>query len=356
MLPPDPSSLAGQLMRRTLRSTVRMHPILAQRVFGPPPRNDRGAPLDTQLHILLTTMEKTNSPRLERLGEHQARVTYRRASQLFDYSPSPNGLNKKLHFTGPATTLSLEIYRPKNSPTSNPQPACIFYHGGGFVIGCIKSYAGFCQAFADRSRCTIISAEYRLAPEHPFPAAVDDSVAIFNWVRANAASLNIDPTRLAVAGDSAGGNLATVVCQQLAMRDAPLPLHQLLIYPKTDNTRRYPSRDLFAEGYYLTGPAVDWFTECYLVDAENEDPRISPLRFDDLAALPPATLVTAGFDPLRDEGEAYGEGLRDAGVLAKEHRFDHLVHGFISMGGIIDAAHHAISDIATDFGRAMSCT
>ncbi|MFU8804483.1 MAG: alpha/beta hydrolase [Bradymonadaceae bacterium] len=349
MKPSEASSPLGRAMRQALRAVVRTPAPLAHQLFGEPPRNDRGAPLDLQCHVLLRMMAATNSPRLEELGAIEAREVYRRANQTFDLAPGTRCVVENHKVPGPAGELSARIYRPR----SGTLPALVFYHGGGFVVGCLESYDGFCRAFAERADCSVISIDYRLAPEAPFPAAVEDSVAAFGWVIKHAVELELDASRIAVGGDSAGANLAAVVCQQMLANGQPTPAHQLLIYPKTDQTTRYPSRDLFAEGFYLTGPLVDWFTQCYLGDSHDPDCRHSPALFDDLESLPPTTVVTAGFDPLRDDGEAYAGCLRTAGVPVVEQRFDQLVHGFISMGGIIAAAAWAVADIAEEFGRVL---
>jgi acetyl esterase len=349
MLPPEPRSILGQTMRKALRAAVRTPEPLSPALFGPPPTNDRGGVLDAQTHRLLVTMRRTGAPRIEELPPPQARQAYRRASQLFDYVEAPCAAVEDRRIPGPGGDIDLRVYRPHGLSTTRRSPAVVFYHGGGFVIGCLATYEGFCRTFAALTSSTVISVHYRLSPEHPFPCAVHDAVAAFAAVVERAGELGVDPARIAVAGDSAGATLATVVCQQQALTSGPAPLHQLLIYPRTDQTRRYPSQDHFAEGYYLTGPAMDWFARCYLRDADHGDPRISPLLFDALDTVAAATVVTAGFDPLRDEGEAYAAKLNQAGRLHREHRFDALIHGFVSMGGLIDAAHKAIATMAREF-------
>ena len=300
MIPPEANSLPGRTMRQTVRAAVRMPSPMLLRLFGEPPRNDCGAPLDLQIHALLRLMEATGSPRIEELGAEAARQIYRRANQTFDLAPAPMHRIEDRLYDSPHGPLPARVYRPRPGKL----PACVFYHGGGFVIGCPDTYDGLCRALARRAGCVVISVAYRLAPEHPFPAAVDDALAAFQWVRARADDLGLNQERIAVAGDSAGGNLAAVVCQRLVALDAPPPAHQLLIYPKTDHRDRYPSRERFAEGFYLTRALVDWFGACYLPEPTDPDPRVSPILFDALHALPPATVITAGFDPLRDEGEA----------------------------------------------------
>lgn len=384
MKPAEPHTLVGRLMRQSLRSAVRMPPAAATRLFGEPPRNDRGAPLDAQLHVMLEMIATTGSPRLEELGAAEARAIYRRASQSFDLDPRPMRLVEERRCPGPAGEIPIRIYRPDLSghhaarlggPAGDLPPACVFFHGGGFVVGCPDTYDGFCRALARLAGCVVLSVDYRLAPEHPFPGPVDDCVAAFRWIHANATRLGIDPERIVVAGDSAGANLATVVCQQQIVDGDRLPVHQLLIYPSTDFHTVYASRELFCDGFYLTRSLMEWFASCYTGSVSAEapvvestvvespvaespaadplDPRLSPLHFDALHAMPAATVITAGFDPLRDEGEAYVRRLDEAGVSVAARSFDQLTHGFVSMGGIVDAAAHAVVDTAVELGHLL---
>ncbi|MBA2663049.1 MAG: alpha/beta hydrolase [Bradymonadaceae bacterium] len=352
MKPAEANSLIGRTMRQSMRRAVRMPAALARGLFGAPVRNDRGAPLDLQTHIMLKIIEAGGTPRLEELGAEQARTIFRRTNQGFDITSRPMHAVDERSCPGPDCALPVRIYRPH--PTSARRPAaCVFYHGGGFVIGCLDSYDGFCRALAERAGCVVISVDYRLAPEHVFPAAVHDCVAAFRWVREHADALDIDPERIAVAGDSAGANLAAVVCQQQFIDQQTAPFYQLLIYPKVDSSAAYLSHELFGEGFFLTRALITWFSSTYMADADAFDPRLSPLLFKELHALPPAMIITAGFDPLRDEGEAYAKRLTSAGVAVSHRSFDELIHGFISLGGVIDAAQRAVDDIAVEFGRAL---
>jgi acetyl esterase len=198
-----------------------------------------------------------------------------------------------------------------------------------------------------RADTIVVAVDYRLAPEHPFPAAAQDACAAFLWVQEHAAELSVDPARVAVAGDSAGGNLSAVVCQAMRDRGGPAPSFQLLLYPAVDLTRSFDSHRRFAQGFFLTEPLMDWFLASYLTDpAQQKDPLGSPLVTRELAGLCPAHVVTAGFDPLRDEGEAYAKALMAAGVPTTLRCYESLLHGFASMGGLIEAAEHAIDDCA----------
>jgi acetyl esterase len=218
----------------------------------------------------------------------------------------------------------------------------VWYHGGGFVIGDLESADRTCRKLAIGTGALVVSVDYRLAPEHPFPAGPDDCFAALRWIVDNAASLGGDSSRLAVGGDSAGGNLAAVVALQA--RDQGVALrHQLLVYPVTDCTMSSTSYDENAEGYLLTRDSMDWFVVHYLsAGADAKDPRVSPLYADDLRGVAPALVITAEFDPLRDEGEAYAERLRDAGVEVETRRFDGQVHGFFGLGTITPVANEAV--------------
>jgi acetyl esterase len=200
----------------------------------------------------------------------------------------------------------------------------------------------------------VLSVDYRLGPEHRFPAAVDDSLAAFRWTAAEAAQLGADPGRIAVAGDSAGANLATVVARLAAEDDGPGPAFQALVYPVTDYSAKRPSYATFAEGFFLTRQEMDWFRDNYFADpADRSDPRASPILAPDLSASPPAHVVTAGFDPLRDEGEDYAAALRDAGVEVTLHREPDLVHGFINAVGLGGRSREAMTHVAAAIRRAL---
>lgn len=238
-------------------------------------------------------------------------------------------IEEDLEFDGPGGTLGATRYRVQ---TGTPRGLILFIHGGGYVLGSRASHDSAARALAVASGADVLSVDYRLAPEHKFPAAVDDTLAAWRFAVGKAGEWGIDPNKIVVAGDSAGGCLAAVIAQQTRGEDV-VPALQLLMYPVTDMSRQTASRAEFAEGYFLTADDIDYFTEHYLRDdADALDPRVSPLLAEDLSGLPPAYVVVAGFDPLRDEGIAYTEAMRAAGVPVTLERAGSLIHGFINMG------------------------
>ncbi|WP_199351116.1 alpha/beta hydrolase [Haliangium ochraceum] len=231
-------------------------------------------------------------------------------------------------------------------------PLVVFFHGGGFVFGDVDTHDAPCRLLCRHAGVHVLSVEYRLAPEHRFPAAVGDGRAALRWAHEHASALGADPARVAVAGDSAGANLAAVVAHQAARDGGPAPVAQILVYPPLDRRSAWPSLSEFASGFYLTRDAIDWFHAQYVGsdghDATRDDPRLNPMRAGDLSALAPALVITAGFDPLRDEGEAYADALERAGNLVKRRCFDSLPHGFFNMVGISPVCRSAVIALAED--------
>jgi acetyl esterase len=245
---------------------------------------------------------------------------------------------------GPAGEIAVRIYRPA-SPT--PLPVVTYFHGGGWVVGDLDSHDNVCRALARRTPCVVVSVDYRLAPEHKFPAATEDCFAATRWVADNAAALGGDPNRLSVGGDSAGGNLSAVVALMTRDRGGPALRHQLLVYPVTDARCDSPSYTDNRTGYFLTAVMMQWFWNHYLrTPADGADPLASPLRAASLDGLPPALVITAEFDPLRDEGEAYGARLQAAGVNATVTRYNGVVHGFFGMTTVFNQAGPALDQAA----------
>lgn len=247
----------------------------------------------------------------------------------------------------------VRIYRPFG--LTRDLPGIVYYHGGGWVTGDLGSHDGTCRVLAAEACAVVVSVDYRLAPENPFPAAVDDAIAAYHWTVAHAADLGIDAKRIGVMGDSAGGTLAAVVAQH-GTRHAggdPAPKAQGLVYPATDAHMATRSIELFAEGFFLSKADMDWFRDQYLgPDGDFDDVRASPLLADDLADLPSAVVATAGFDPLRDEGDAYAAKLADAGVRVIHRCYDDMIHGFFGMG-VLPGGMDTITEICRAMGELL---
>lgn len=305
-------------------------------------------PLDPQVQALLDGMAAVDAPPISEQSAEEARLAGAMLGQL-SVPEEVESVEDRV-IDGPAGDLAVRIYRAEPGGTG-PQPVMVWFHGGGFVIGSIDTADGMCRGLCRRSGVAIVSVEYRLAPEDPFPAGLDDCLAAFDWVRQHAGELGFDVDRIAVGGDSAGGNLAIVT--GLARRGKLA--FQLLVYPVTDLTMTSGSHQENGEGYLLTAEAMRWFAENYTTDAEQRhDPQLSPLFADDLTGSPPTFIMTAEFDPLRDEGEAYGKRLVDAGVPVQVKRYDGMVHAFLQMSAVLDATGGALDDAATALREALA--
>ncbi|HIF95086.1 MAG: alpha/beta hydrolase [Myxococcales bacterium] len=269
---------------------------------------------------------------------------------------------------GPEGKIPVRVYTPASSGTTpvgqNTEPASsqtdlrpglLFFHGGGFVLCDLDSHDSTCRELANGADCVVVSVDYRLAPESKFPAAPEDCYAATEWVAKNAASLGIDANRIAVSGDSAGGNLAAAVTLMCRDRNGPKLVHQLLIYPVTDNrfdTASYKSNGV---GYFLTEQMMRWFWDHYLEsESDGDDALASPLRAPDLGRLPSATVVTAQYDPLRDEGRAYARRLAEAGVATTQTDYPGVFHGFFGMSGQIPRARQAIEQVCAELREAFA--
>ncbi len=265
----------------------------------------------------------------------------------------PIGKVEDLTMPGPGGPLVVRAYTPAGAG-ARPFTAVMFFHGGGWVIGDLEVYDSNCRILANESGARVFAVDYRLAPEHPFPAAVDDCLAATKWVAANAVSLGVDANRIAVAGDSAGGNLAAAVAQ-LAKTDGPKIGYQILLYPALHPGKETQSMREFGEGYFLDRAAMGWFYGHYVPkDADQNDPRLSPLAAADFHGLPPAYVVTAGFDPLRDEGVMYADRLKAAGVPTTYVNYPSMIHGFCGMTGVLAAATQALTDAARAMRAALA--
>jgi acetyl esterase len=310
--------------------------------------------LHPQARALLNLIEEKGLPPTHTLTPAQARHWYRERRFVTQPQPPEVALVRELRATGPLGDVALRLYRPLGSTAGQLLPVLVYYHGGGWVIGDLESHDTLCRELANGSGCAVVAVDYRMGPEHRFPAAVDDALAATRWVRANAASLQLDASRMAIGGDSAGGNLAAVVA--IAAREAgDLPIaFQLLIYPATDMRRGAPSHQSNGQGYLLTSDTITYFHDHYIDDARHDlDWRASPLLQPDLSRLPPSFILTAGYDPLRDEGLQYAQALTQAGSKAALVCFERQIHGFITMGKVLDEANVAVSLCASQLRQAL---
>jgi acetyl esterase len=319
-------------------------------IVGPPVRSREGWTLDLQSHALLWLM-RTIGESAEYSDVDGARRTLERNAPVLAPRPSDRIRVEQRELPGAAGLRHARIYY--GAPGVAWAPGLLWFHGGGFVLGSIESHDGVCRALASHAAATVVSIDYRLAPENRFPAGLDDAVAVTSWVLEKGRQIGIDPEAVAIGGDSAGGNLAAVVAQSLRT-SSRRPAFQLLAYPPTDATCRQPSHTSFAEGMMLTERTIQWFLDHYIADRCLEvDPRVSPLFAADLAGLPPAFVVTAGFDPLRDEGRAYAARMRDAGVPVEYLCSQGSIHGFLSTAGAIRESARVLALAANAVRRAF---
>lgn len=314
--------------------------------------------LDPQARALIDLMVERQVPPTHTLSVADARRVYLERRGFTQPEPPAVGEVRELQAQGPLGAIPLRLYKPAGAASgavagavsegaSGALPVLVYFHGGGWVLGSLDSTDSVARFLARYSGVSVLSVEYRLAPEHPYPAAPDDALAAFRFAVAMAPRWGHDPARIAVGGDSAGGNLATVLCQDLLRAGEPLPAFQLLFFPAVDLSRKRPSYAEFADGYFLTEAQMDWYTAHYLSGGGSAtDPRVSPLLATDLAGLPPAYIAVAGFDVLRDEGEEYARALAAAGVDVALRRHDGLVHAFVNATGLFAAGKEATLEAA----------
>jgi acetyl esterase len=292
----------------------------------------------------------TGGKPIEQLPVEEARLV---SAALIDFAgpEEPVAAVENRSVPGPAGPIGVRVYRPVLNETL---PALVFFHGGGFVICNLDTHDRQCRNLANAGGCVVIAVDFRLAPEHKYPAAVDDAYAATQYVAEHAAEFGIDPNRIAVGGDSAGGNLATVTALLARDRGGPQLKFQLLIYPVVDLEDKSPSMQQFGQDHFLTLEAMDWFTENYLPsrDAARE-PTASPLNATDVRGLAPAMILTAECDPLRDQAEAYARKLQSAGVPVELKRYEGMIHPFFQFGGILDTAKVALEDAGSALRRAL---
>jgi acetyl esterase len=350
-----PRRLAGGLEARAGRGLARLPPSVQHRLAAGAPAGGGGDLLAPDVRLVLALRRRLGAASFAALGADRARRRYRRDCALHGGPRAAVGAVRDLTVPGPAGPLPARHYAP---PAAGGAPLLVWFHGGGMVLGDLDTHDPPLRLLCREAGVHVLAVAYRLAPEHPFPAAVEDACAALGWALASAAALGADASRVAVGGDSAGGNLAAVAALDAAGRSAGAPALQLLVYPATDRAREWPSLARFADGFLLSREEIRWFHAQYTggTGADPADPRLSPLRAPSLAGLPPALVFTAAFDPLRDEGEAYAERLAAEGTRATLRRLPGLVHGFVHLLGPSATARRAVSEVAralrAELGRA----
>ena len=333
-----------EVERRVLTAALSLPEPVQRRLGGRPVLLD-GQTLAADTQLMLRLQRLSRQPDVGSIPIPQGRVLAVHHTRLAG-GTQPVGAVRDLQVAG----LAARLYEPTGATGGGP--LLLFFHGGGFFFGDLDTHDASCRLLAEGASVRVLAVDYRLAPEHPFPAAYDDAVAAYRWVLEHADELDLDPERLAVGGDSAGGNLAAGVAIEAARAGSPLAF-QLLVYPATDNDRHTLSARLFADGFYLTTAFRDLASSSYLPDGDVRDPRASPAYADLPAGLAPALVVTAGFDPLRDEGEAYARKLEQAGASVELRRFPDQIHGFFNIVGVGRSARAANDWIAGRLRVAM---
>ena len=330
---------------RLLRFVCGLPRGVQRRLFGPPPQLD-GQTLASDIHVLVRIAALVRGGGLsEGLDPAVARAERRREAEIVgERAPIPMARVEAVQIPGPAGTIDARLYVPPGPP---PSALLVYCHGGGWVIGDLETHDSPCRFLAAHSGVQVLAIDYRLAPEHPFPAAAGDAFAAYAWASANAARFGVEPARIGLGGDSAGGNLAAVASLLAREEGAPSPAMQMLIYPVTDCSQELPSRGTFSEGFVLTRRDMNYYEDHYLPPGvDRGDPRVSVLQADDLSGLPPAYVASAGFDPLRDEAEAYALRMREAGVRVTLRRHPGLVHTYASLTAICPTARQAMLEAA----------
>jgi len=310
-------------------------------------------PLDPRAGEIIAVMEAEFPPLdLTVSGTEMRRRIKEAGAKVLPSDAEPVARVEDRVVPGPHGDIPVRVYAPG---PEDGAPLVVLFHGGGWVVCDLDSHDGICRALCNASGCVIVSVDYRLAPEHRFPVPAEDCYAATAWLSANASVIGADATRMAVVGDSAGGNLAAVVALMARDRGGPELAAQVLVYPVTDHSADTPSHRSTGEGYFLKSAEVMWYWDQYLTGpADGANPYASPLRAESVVGLPPALIITAEYDPLRDEGEAYGQRLREAGVPTTVHRYEGMFHSFLSFGGVLDAADAATAEIADALRAALS--
>jgi acetyl esterase len=343
-----PPRLPPRIEHRILRIVCGLPGGLNRAIFGAPPRID-GQQLATEMQALrrlANLVRDESASAYGKLSPQQGRARIRAGAAAVAGPKHSEPTAFDMAIPGSEGMIPARFYEPHEIGLEN-RPLIVYFHGGGWTIGDLDTCDSVCRFLALNTPATVLSVGYRLAPEHPFPAAVEDAWAAYRWAALDNARLGVDPARIAVAGDSAGGNLAAAVSLRARDEEGPSPAMQALIYPVTDVVGGQLSRDTFAKGFLLARADMDWFERHYLPpDVDRADSRVSVLRATDLSGLPPAYVATAGFDPLRDEGEAYAARMQEAAVEVTLRRHPGLVHGFANMTAISRTAREAMLELA----------
>jgi acetyl esterase len=336
-------SLADRLGARAISAMCALPESVQVRLSGKKPVVRDGQTLAPELQLMLAINERREEMAITSAGE--LRKQQNAGARLVAGRPTRVGAVRDLTIDGGDGKLRARHYAPERVDGA---PLLVFLHGGGFVFGDLDTHDAPCRVLCRHGGMHVLAVDYRLAPEHPFPAAVDDARAALRWAQEHAAELGADPSRVGIGGDSAGANLSAAVAILAAHDGGPAPTCQMLVYPAVDRTRPYPSIELFSDGFFLTRASIHWFHRQYSGEPgpHDRDPRLGPLHAETLAGLAPAIVVTAGFDPLRDEGEAYAAALQAHGTTAVLRRFDSLIHGFFNMVGVSPACRDAVIEIA----------
>lgn len=344
-------SFQQQFQRGMIRLMAKLPGGLLIRMSGGSPIVMGGRTLDPVMQLMW--VQGKRNPPMESLDPKTAKAASSEAFVTLSGPPRPGVGVERKEIPGPGGKLQARLYEAIGAP--RPSPLMLYFHQGGCVIGDLDTCDTFCSLLAERGGCRVLSVDYRLAPEHKFPAAPEDAVAAYRWARDHAEELGADPKALAVGGDSAGGGLSAVITHALKKAGEPQPLLQLLIYPWVTAATPMPSNETYADAFPLTAPMMEWFAKYYFnSDADRSDTRVSPLLETDFEGLAPAIIATAGFDPISDEGPAYAEKLRQAGVPVAYTCFEHLTHSFTAMYGTVPAARAALEKIADDVKKALA--
>ncbi len=350
-MPDRPLSLFEKAQHQVARALLRLPPRAQVALSGRRPVHMDGQTLHPELQLLLALRARMGGAPMGRGTPQKARALLRREALVHRGPECPVGQVRELTLDTPHRPLRARLYLPQ--PRGEAPPLLVFFHGGGYALGDLDTHDGTCRLLCCHAQTAVLSVEYALAPEFPFPKGLEDATAAFVWATGNAQRLGADGRRVSVGGDSAGAGLSAAISYLGTQGQAPLPTSQLLLYPVVERDHARPSFEYFKEGFFLTAEDVRWFGDHYLKAAQPGDPRAAPLEAPSFEGLPPTLVVTAGFDPLRDEGEAYAQALRAAGVTVELRRFANLIHGFASMTGVSPACEAAVLAVCEDWRRLL---